>query len=243
MNNRNIEQKSTVEEIRARFDQDVERFSRLETGQQATIDAPLALALVAKVAAAHLRPGGALLDLGCGAGNFTLSVLGQVAPLDCTLADLSQPMLERARERVGAATGGKVSTAQGDMRALRFADGSFDVVLAGAVLHHLRDDGDWERMFGRLHAWLRPGGWLFVADLVVFDDPGAQAVAWERYGEYLKTLGGEEYRRRVFDYIDREDSPRSLNYQLGLLRSAGFSDQDVLHRNSVFATYYGRKVG
>jgi tRNA (cmo5U34)-methyltransferase len=30
-------QKSTVEEIRARFDHDVERFSNLETGQAATI--------------------------------------------------------------------------------------------------------------------------------------------------------------------------------------------------------------
>src|SRR5687767_3928615 len=34
--------KSTVEEIRQRFDADVERFSTLETGQSATVDAPLA---------------------------------------------------------------------------------------------------------------------------------------------------------------------------------------------------------
>jgi tRNA (cmo5U34)-methyltransferase len=32
--------KSTVEQIRERFDGDVERFSNLETGQSATIDAP-----------------------------------------------------------------------------------------------------------------------------------------------------------------------------------------------------------
>ena len=44
--------KSTVEEIRRRFDGDVERFSNLETGQSATVDAPLALALVAEAAAA-----------------------------------------------------------------------------------------------------------------------------------------------------------------------------------------------
>ena len=44
--------KSTVEEIRARFDKDVERFSNLDTGQSATIDAPLALELIAEAAAA-----------------------------------------------------------------------------------------------------------------------------------------------------------------------------------------------
>jgi len=35
--------KSTVDEIRSRFDADVERFSNLTTGQSATIDAPLAI--------------------------------------------------------------------------------------------------------------------------------------------------------------------------------------------------------
>ena len=39
-------EKSSVEKIRARFDQDVERFSNLQTGQSSTIDAPLALELL-----------------------------------------------------------------------------------------------------------------------------------------------------------------------------------------------------
>ena len=48
--------KSTVEEIRARFDADVERFSNLETGQLATVDAPLVLDLVTQAAAAANLP-------------------------------------------------------------------------------------------------------------------------------------------------------------------------------------------
>ena len=155
--NRDLASKSTVDEIRARFDADVERFAKLETGQQATVDAPLVLSIVSTTAAAFLRPAGALLDLGCGAGNFTLSVLDRVAPLDCTLVDLSRPMLDRAHARVQAKTSGTVETVQADMRALTFAEDSFDAVLAGAVLHHLRDDDDWRRMFHRLHGWLRPG--------------------------------------------------------------------------------------
>jgi hypothetical protein len=35
---RETEMKSTVEEIRRRFDADVERFSNLDTGQSATVD-------------------------------------------------------------------------------------------------------------------------------------------------------------------------------------------------------------
>lgn len=38
-----FEIKSTQEDIRKRFDNDVERFSNLKTGQTTTIDAPLAM--------------------------------------------------------------------------------------------------------------------------------------------------------------------------------------------------------
>jgi tRNA (cmo5U34)-methyltransferase len=55
---------STLEEIRICFDQDVERFSNLETGRQATIDAPLVLDLAAQTCARHLRPQSTVVDLG-----------------------------------------------------------------------------------------------------------------------------------------------------------------------------------
>ena len=46
-----------------------------------------------------------------------------------------------------------------------------------------------------------------------------------------------DYREQVFAYVDKEDSPRSLSFQLDLLRATGFSHYDVLHRTSVFACY------
>ena len=64
--------KSTVEEIRQRFDADVERFSNLETGQSATVDAPLAMELVAEAAAATTPHARHILDVGCGAGDVAL---------------------------------------------------------------------------------------------------------------------------------------------------------------------------
>ena len=234
-----LEDKSSLDEIRARFDGDVERFSNLETGQQAIPDAPLVLELVAGACARHLAAGSAVLDLGCGAGNFTLSVAGRVSGLHCTLVDLSGPMLDRAEARVRAAGAASVTVRQSDLRTLTFADGTFDVILAGAVLHHLRDDRDWRTAFANFHRWLKPGGRIYVGDLVCFDLPEVQELMWERYGAYLAGLGGEAYRDKVFAYIDKEDSPRSLPFQLDLLRETGFSGYDVLHRNSVFACYVG----
>src|SRR5439155_9279498 len=104
--------KSTVDEIRRRFDADVERFSNLEAGQSATVDAPLALALVAEAAAATTPHARHVVDVGCGAGNYTLKLLERLPGLDVTLMDLSRPMLDRATERVDRATTGNVDTVQ-----------------------------------------------------------------------------------------------------------------------------------
>ncbi len=238
---RPLHEKSTPEQIRQRFDADVERFSKLETGQQAAMDAPLILDLVARAAACHLRPGGNLLDLGCGAGNFTLRVLDLVSPLDCVLVDLSRPMLDRADQRVRTAATGRVQTHQSDLRALAFDRDSFDVILAGQVLHHLRGDEEWQMMFARFHEWLRPGGSLLVADFITFDDPGIQSLMMSRYAQHLENFGGPEYRDKVLAYCDVEDSPRSVRYQLELLRAVGFRDFDILHKNALFAAFYARK--
>ena len=73
--------KSTVEQIRARFDNDVERFSNLETGQTAVVDSPLCMELVASAAAAVTPHATDLLDIGCGAGNYTLKLIEKLRSL------------------------------------------------------------------------------------------------------------------------------------------------------------------
>lgn len=233
--------KSTVDEIRRRFDGDVERFSRLESGQQATIDAPLVLDLVAAAARAHVPAGGAILDLGCGAGNFTLKVMQTTGSLECHLVDLSKPMLERAAQRVSEAGARSVRVYQADVRPLSLPEEKFDLVVAGAVLHHLRTESEWDEAFGKICKWLKPGGRLYVADLVTFADPEVDGFMWKRYSDYLEGLGGPDYRETVFRCIDQEDTPRSLPFQIAGLQKAGFRAYDILHRNSVFACYFARQ--
>src|SRR3954451_8773593 len=223
--------KSTVEEIRQRFDADVERFSNLDTGQSATVDAPLALALVAEAAAATTPHARHVLDVGCGAGNYTLKLLEFLPNLDATLIDLSQPMLDRARERVSRATSGCITTIQADIREVRLPDGEFDIVLAAAVLHHLRTDQEWRDVCTALYRALRPGGSLWVFDLVESSIPAVQELMRRRYGEYLTRLKDEAYRDHVFAYVEEEDTPRPLLFQLDLLRQVGFVQVEVLHRN------------
>jgi tRNA (cmo5U34)-methyltransferase len=232
-----LEKKSTVEQIRARFDNDVERFSNLETGQQATPDAALAMDLITQAAAAttpHLRR---VLDLGCGAGNNSLKILQLRPGFACDLLDLSAPMLERARARLAAAGADPIRTFQADFRQADLAPGAYDIILAAAVLHHLRDEADWVAAFRKIHELLAPGGSVWITDLVTHEIGPVHALMWERYGRYLEGLGGAAYREKVFAYIEQEDSPRPLAWQLDLLRRAGFTHIDVLHKTASFAAF------
>jgi len=271
--------KSSVEEIRQRFDNDVERFSNLDTGQAATVDAPLVMSLVTEAAAATTPGATDVLDIGCGAGNYCLKLIqafaetggtgqrysadqcsssaektpgGEYADrwhpsssrpvLNFTLLDLSRPMLDRAVSRVSAVTSGSVTAMQGDIRDVELGEAKFDIVMAAAVLHHLRDDDEWRAVFAKVYRALRAGGSFWVADLVAHSTPAVQAMMWNRYGEYLVSLKGEAYRDHVFAYVEKEDTPRPLAFQLDLLRGVGFAEVEVLHKNSCFAAFGGVKL-
>jgi tRNA (cmo5U34)-methyltransferase len=229
--------KSTVEEIRQRFDADVERFSNLETGQSATVDSPLAMALVAEAAAATTPHARHVLDVGCGAGNYTLKLLERCPNLDVTLIDLSQPMLDRALARIRQASSGRITTIRGDIREVALAQEGFDIVLAASALHHLRTESEWRKVLLTFHQALRPGGSLWIFDLVESSVPAVELLMLERYGEYLTNLKGEAYRNEVFGYIEKEDTPRPLVFQLDLLRDVGFGQVEVLHKNLCFAAF------
>ena len=231
--------KSTVDEIRARFDNDVERFSNLDTGQSATIDAPLALELIAEAAAVTTPHATRLLDVGCGAGNYSLKLLGTLPRLDVTLIDLSRPMLERAEQRTKAAGAASVRVIRDDIRNAALGHGAFDVIVAAAVLHHLRSDDEWREVFRKLFDALTPGGSLWIFDLVDGEIPAVHAAAWRRYGAYLESFKGADYRDQVLAYVEKEDTPRPLTYQLELLRSTGFAAIDVLHKHGCFAAFGG----
>src|SRR3712207_1210481 len=109
-----------------------------------------------KVLPADVWPAGDALEVGAGTGYFSLNLAlaGRVKRATCT--DISPGMidvLEGNARRLGL----DVEAVACDAEALPFADGSFDLVIGHAVLHHLPDLG---HAFAEFHRVLRPGGWL-----------------------------------------------------------------------------------
>jgi tRNA (cmo5U34)-methyltransferase len=240
--------KSTVEQIRQRFDNEVERFSNLETGQTAVMDAPLMLELVAQTAGV-LHSGTSassgpneILDIGCGAGNYALKLLTMLPNSNVTLNDLSDVMLRKAAERVQPQTTGSVTLISGDIRQIDLVEGQYDIVTAGATLHHLRTDAEWEQVFKKIWRTLKPGGSFWIIDLIEQSMPSLQAMMWQRWGDYLASLQGPAYRDKVYAYVDAEDTPKPLQFQLDLLSRVGFNQLEVLHKIACFAAFGGIKA-
>ena len=135
----------------------------------------------------------------------------------------------------------KVTTIQGDVRELELGSETFDVILAASVLHHLRTEAEWRAVFSAFQRALSVGGSLWIFDLVESSTPAIEKLMRTRYGEYLTQLKNEAYRDQVFAYVEQEDTPRPLVFQLDMLREVGFSQVDVLHKNVCFAAFGGVK--
>jgi tRNA (cmo5U34)-methyltransferase len=146
-------------------------------------------------------------------------------------------MLDRAQQRVQAATKGAVETIYGDVRDIELGERQFDIVLAAAVLHHLREESEWRQVFSKIYKSMKPGGSFWISDLVSHEDMEVQSAMWQRYGEYLTGLKDETYRDRVFAYVEKEDTPRPVTFQMDLLREVGFRTVDILHKNGPFAAF------
>jgi tRNA (cmo5U34)-methyltransferase len=184
-----------------------------------------------------------VLDIGCGAGNNTIKLSQYVSPFDCDLVDLSLPMLEKARDRISEVNTGKIRIFQSDFRVVDLPKKKYNVIFAAAVLHHLRDDQDWEATFRKIYQLSAPGGSVWITDLVSHETEPVQSLMWEGYHEYLCSVGGKSYKDKIFNSIDTEDSPRPVTYQLDLLRKVGFDHIELLHKNSCFAAFGAIKNG
>jgi SAM-dependent methyltransferase len=101
----------------------------------------------------HLRPGMALLDLGCGPGSITVGLAAAVAPGPTTGVDLDPNLPDGAADAV--------RLVRADVNDLPFPGASFDALFACALLQHVRDPLATLREARRV---ARPGAVIGLAD-------------------------------------------------------------------------------
>jgi ubiquinone/menaquinone biosynthesis C-methylase UbiE len=98
-----------------------------------------------------------ILDAGCGAGRFAVSIAGRSGHV--TGVDISEGMVRRANQIAGHFGISNATFSVADIRALPFADDTFDIVICANVLCFMKDA---ETAVAELIRVLHPEGQLVL---------------------------------------------------------------------------------
>lgn len=107
--------------------------------------------------------GAEVLDCAAGTGQLTLAAAEKASHVMCT--DLSLPMLGQARKKCRKNNINNVSFGERDITALSDADESYDVVMAGNVLHLVDEP---QKAISELYRVTRKGGRLILPTFLTF---------------------------------------------------------------------------
>lgn len=182
-----------------------------------------------KVAMDALRPlaGQRVLDVGCGAGQTTLELASRVAPGGLAIGlDISEPLLNRARERARTFGEHAPEFVLGDAASVTF-ETPFDALFSRFGVMFFDEP---EQAFANLGRALRPGGGLaFVCWQSLEDNPWAneplQAVRALTPEQALPNLL-EPGQPGPFAFADQK-------YVSALLRAAEFEHVEVASHRSL----------
>ena len=109
--------------------------------------------------AAAVGRGDRVLDVGCGTGQSTRDAARAADPGRVLGVDVSEPSIERARERTAAERLGNVAYEHGNAQTHPFAPASFDVAISRFGTMFFRDP---LAAFANIARALRPGGRLVL---------------------------------------------------------------------------------
>ena len=174
-----------------------------------------------------VKPGATTLEVGCGNGSISAWLAQQVAPdgravavdLDLSLVAVHSPNLELRKDDIMI----------GPVEA-----GSFDVVTARAVLHHVPDA---KKAIANLVASLRPGGAILLIEPdflpVTIAEPPEVHAFWSGWLAWSRDRG--------IDYqIGRTLAPRLA--ALGLHQIGGTAETAIYNGTSLWADYWTQTV-
>ena len=193
------------------------------------------------------------LDLGCGDGILSETILRRYPEAQGTLPDFSEPMLDAARQRLG--------NHQGRLRFVRadFGDedwplnldeaAPFDVVVSGYSIHHQPDDRK-QRIYKQIYGLLQSGGLFLNIEHVASPTPWVEKLSDERFVDSLTQMhrqrGSTQTREQVAaEYYHREDKAANIltpvEMQCQWLREIGFEDVDCYLKIFELVVFGGRR--
>jgi len=153
-----------------------------------------------------------LLDLGTGTALIPIEVCQRNSDIRVIATDLANEMLKLAEVNLQqAGLEHVISLERADAKNLSYADQAFDGVISNSLIHHIPDP---KSVLQEMIRVVKPGGMIFVRDLLRPDSPAALENLVEFYA-------GQEnaHQRQLFH--DSLHAALTLNEVQGMLQECG----------------------
>lgn len=189
---------------------------------------------VARLCGLGLDETATLVDLGAGTGALALasaSLGSRVIAVDVSSAMLAVARKDAARRRIT-----NVEFVQAGFLSYEHQGDPADLVYTRNALHHLPDF--WKAIaLRRVGSFLRPGGVLFLRDLVFSFDPGEAPVAIEKWLAGAAEHPGAGWTRSELEAHVRDEHSTFTWLLEPMLERAGFEIQEAEYRAPAYAAY------
>jgi ubiquinone/menaquinone biosynthesis C-methylase UbiE len=116
-----------------------------------------------------------ILDVGCGTGSLTFSILSRSNVSAIEAIDYEEAFVEALRRKN---TDSRITARQGDACSLPFEDGQFDRALSLLVLHFVSDP---DKAIAEMRRVVRPGGVVAATVWDTFGGMPSQRMFWDTF--------------------------------------------------------------
>ena len=149
-----------------------------------------------RIVSSLIEPDDTVLECACGTGLLSAVIAPKCRQLTAT--DFSEKMLKKAEKNCRSFR--NITYAQADITALSFADGSFDKVVAGNVIHLLDNPVTALRELNRV---CKDGGMLIIPTYMNKDDKGKTSgfagLVGKAGADFKRQFTVESYRQFFLD--------------------------------------------
>jgi ubiquinone/menaquinone biosynthesis C-methylase UbiE len=185
------------------------------------------------IAALGITNDGVILELGTGTGSFAVEAANHCAKV--IAVDISPTMLDYAEKKAVANGVKNIEFHSGGFLTYEHSGDPVDAVVSQLALHHLPDF--WKIIaLKKVAGMLKPGGRMFLRDVVYSFNVGEYAKAFNEWLEEIEGIAGIEAA------IDTETAIREEYATLGwimegLLSRAGFTVEESYYDSKFIAAY------
>ena len=178
-----------------------------------------------------------ILDIGAGTGLFSSLFKEKYPKAKLTLIDLSENMLQQAKERLKDKD--DIEYIIADYTKHEFKK-SFDMIISSLSIHHLIEEEKRE-LYTKIFSLLNDGGIFVNADQVLGQTDYIESLYKSDWRKKIEASGlskqqlDEAYERTKLDKMS------TLADQLNWMSESGFQDVDCVYKYFNFVVLFGRK--